>query len=142
NTGPYVVIKNIVEQARVNSDRGTDGASNNPYNLIRFADVLLWAAECEVEVGSLLKAEEYVNLVRARAQNPDGFVKKYIDPADPLKGFSQENAANYKIGLYNGEFGKNGKAFARKAVFFERRLELGQEWHRFFDLVRLDSRDY
>lgn len=142
NTGPYVVIKNIVEQARVNSDRGTDGASNNPYNLIRFADVLLWAAECEVEVGSLTKAEEYVNIVRERAQNPDGFVKKYLDAANPMKGFSSENAANYKVGLYSGEFPSKGKNFARKAVFFERRLELGQEWHRFFDLVRLDERDY
>lgn len=142
NSGPYVVIKNIVEQARVASDRGTDGASNNPYNLIRFADVLLWAAECEVEVGSLEKAEEYVNIVRARAANPDGFVKKYLDAADPLKGFSDEPAANYKVGLYSGQFSANGKSFARKAVLFERRLEFGQEWHRFFDLVRFDGRDY
>jgi len=142
NTGPYVVIKNIVEQARVNTDRGTDGASNNPYSLIRFADVLLWAAECEVEAGSLSKAEEYVNIVRARAANPDGFVKKYLDPSDPMKGYSNEPAANYKVGLYNGEFTSQGKSYARKAVFFERRLELGQEWHRFFDMVRFDGRDY
>ncbi len=142
NAGPYNVIKNIVEQARVGTDRGTGGASNNPYNMIRFADVLLWAAECEVEAGSLAKAEEYVNRVRARAANPNGFVKQYIDPSAPLKGFSDKPAANYKVGLYTGQFAANGKAFARKAVYFERRLELGQEWHRFFDMVRYDGRDF
>jgi hypothetical protein len=142
NTGPYNVIKNIVEQARVAQDRGASGASNNPYNMIRFADVLLWAAEVEVEVGSLAKAEEYVNMVRARAANPDGFVKTYIDPSNPLAGFTDTPAANYKVGLYTGQFEANGKSFARKAVYFERRLELGQEWHRFFDMVRYDGRDF
>jgi hypothetical protein len=136
------VIKNIVEQARVASDRGTGGSSNNPYNMIRFADVLLWAAECEVEVGSLAKAEEYVNIVRARAANPDGFVKTYADPANPTGGFAATPAANYFVGLYTGQFEANGKSFARKAVYFERRLELGQEWHRFFDMVRYDGRDF
>ena len=29
--------------------------------MIRFADVLLWAAEVEMEIGSLAKAEQYVN---------------------------------------------------------------------------------
>lgn len=142
NTGPYNVIKNIVEQARVVQDRGANGASNNPYNLIRFADVLLWAAECEVEVGTLAKAEEYVNIVRARAANPDGFVKTYVDPSNPTGGFTNTPAANYFVGLYNGQFEANGKSFARKAVYFERRLELGQEWHRFFDMVRYDGRDF
>lgn len=142
NAGPYNVIKNIVEQARVANDRGANGASNNPYNMIRFADVLLWAAECEVEVGSLAKAEEYVNMVRARAANPDGFVKTYVNPANPTGGFTNTPAANYYVGLYTGQFEANGKAFARKAVYFERRLELGQEWHRFFDMVRYDGRDF
>lgn len=142
NTGPYNVIKNIVEQARVATDRGTGGASNNPYNLIRFADVLLWAAECEVEVGSLAKAEEYVNRVRARAANPDGWVKTFVDPSDPLAGFTDTPAANYNVGLYTGQFENNGKSFARKAVYFERRLELGLEHHRFFDMVRYDGRDF
>ncbi|MFC4871047.1 RagB/SusD family nutrient uptake outer membrane protein [Negadavirga shengliensis] len=142
NSGPYNVIKNIVEQARVGIDRGANGASNNPYNMIRFADVLLWAAECEVEVGSLAKAEEYVNRVRARAADPDGWVKTFIDPSDPLAGFTDTPAANYKVGLYTGQFEANGQSYARKAVYFERRLELGLEHHRFFDMVRYDGRDF
>lgn len=110
----------------------------NTYNLIRFADVLLWAAEVEVEVGSLLQAEAYVNRVRARAANPSTWVKKYIDNSDPLKGVTNELAANYKVGLYAGEFQAKGKSFAREAVRFERKLELGMEHHRFFDLQRYD----
>jgi hypothetical protein len=42
-------------------------------------------------------------------------------------------AANYKIGLYAAF---PDKAFAVKAVQFERRLELAMEGMRFFDLVR------
>ncbi|MEX2232957.1 MAG: RagB/SusD family nutrient uptake outer membrane protein [Cyclobacteriaceae bacterium] len=142
NAGPYNILKNIVEQARVATDRGASGASSNPYNMIRYADVLLWAAECEVEVGTLAKAEEYVNMVRARAADPEGWVKTYINPTSPLQGFSTTPAANYKVGLYSGEFAANGKSYGRKAVYFERRLELAQEWHRFFDMVRYDGRDF
>ncbi len=46
----------------------------NNVNLCRFADVLLWDAECEAQIGSLDKAETYVNMVRQRASNPNGFV--------------------------------------------------------------------
>ena len=141
-SGPYNSIKNICEKARVDFDRAQGYKTNSPYNLIRFADVLLWAAECEVEIGSLAKAEGYVNVVRARAANPDGFVHTYIDPNDPLKGFTNIPAANYKVGLYTGQFATYGKSYARMAVRFERRLELAMEHHRFFDLVRYDGLDY
>src|SRR5690606_31052512 len=77
----------------------------------------------------------------ARAANPDGFVKTYIDPQNPLQGFTDTPAANYKVGLYSGEFEANGKAYARKAVFFERRLEFAMEQHRFFDVVRYAALD-
>ncbi|HBE41062.1 MAG TPA: RagB/SusD family nutrient uptake outer membrane protein [Bacteroidales bacterium] len=142
NAGPYNALKNIVEQARKATDQGNGGASNNPFNIIRFADVLLWAAECEVEIGSLAKAEEYVNIVRARAADPVSWVKKYKDNAKPLDGFTDEPAANYKVGLYTGQFAANGKSYARKAVQMERRLELAMEDHRFFDMVRWDGYDF
>ncbi|SES68080.1 MULTISPECIES: RagB/SusD family nutrient uptake outer membrane protein [unclassified Prevotella] len=137
NGGPYSSIKHAAEKATVSSDRQGTNYTNVPYDAIRFADVLLWAAECEVEVGSLEKAEEYVNLIRQRASNPDGFVRKYSNGT-----FLSSYAANYKIGLYTGQFAANGKSYARKAVRFERRLELAMEHHRYFDLLRYDGNDF
>lgn len=143
DAGPYIGIKNVFyREAAGATSTGYNGwatATSNNYNMIRFADVLLWAAEVEVEIGSLLEAENYVNQVRARAANPNGWVKKYVDEKDPTKGFTNEPAANYKIGLYKGEFSKQGQDFAREAVRFERKLELAMEGHRFFDLRRYDQ---
>ncbi len=142
-SGPYSSIKNIATQANVAAERqGGGGGTSNPYNLIRFADVLLWAAECEVEVGSLAQAEVYVNRVRARAADPAGWVHTYINPANPTGGFTNIPAANYKVGLYSGQFAANGQSYARKAVRFERRLELAMEHHRLLDLVRYDGNDF
>lgn len=141
--GPYISIKNIYYQAdkatTYQSYGGWATATSNNYNMIRFADVLLWAAEAEVEVGSLAQAEIYVNQVRKRVANPKGKVYTYIDNNNPLQGFTNTPAANYKIGLYSGQFAAQGKDFARKAVRFERKLELAMEGHRFFDLQRYDN---
>jgi hypothetical protein len=138
NGGPYSPKKNSVYKSQVGTftDGGswTAGYTANNYNLIRFADVLLWAAEAEVEAGSLERARELVNIVRARAANEDGWVKKYVDPEDPSKGFTEEPADDYNIGLYTAAW--TDQAAAREAVHFERKLELGMEGHRFFDLVR------
>lgn len=126
--GPYSPKKFVVYKATFNTF--TDGTSwtrgwtaiNQP--LIRFADVLLMAAECEIEAGALEKAREYVNRVRTRAANPDGWVKRS----------DGSYAANYIIGLYATPW--TDKTFATEAVRFERKLELSGEGHRFFDLVR------
>ena len=143
--GPYSPIKNVYYQAAQATTSDTYGgwaanqSTSNSYNMIRFADVILWAAEVEVEVGSLAKAETYVNMVRSRAANPSYWVHTYIDPSKPTGGYTNIPAANYQVGLYTGQFSANGKAYARTAVQFERRLELGMEGHRFFDLQRWDG---
>ena len=141
--GPYVDKKSFYYKADEASTTGShDGwalATANNYNMIRFADVLLWAAEVEVEIGSLSKAEVYVNQVRSRAADPAGWVKTYIDNSDPSKGYTNIPAANYKIGLYTGQFELRGKDFSREAIRFERKLELAMEGHRFFDLQRYDN---
>jgi hypothetical protein len=125
--GPYSPKKFIYyktqEGALTDGSGWTRGYMAINYNIIRFADVLLMAAECEIEAGSLETARTYVNLVRARAANPAGFVSKGGSPA-----------ANYVIGLYNTAW--TDKTAATTAVRFERKLELGGEGHRFFDLVR------
>ena len=100
------------------------------YNAIRFADVLLMAAEAEIEVGSLEMARTYINRVRTRAANPSGFVAN-TNPSGFVNGTAP---ANYQVKPYGSPFPDQN--IARKAVRFERRLELAMEGHRFFDLVR------
>lgn len=63
-------------------------------------------------------------MVRARAANPEGFVKE-SDGVTP--------AANYQIALYPSFPDAD---YARKALRMERKLELGMEGHRWFDLNR------
>ena len=139
--GPYQCIKNAPYASQVGAltDKSswTAGYTAINVNLVRFADIILWAAECEVEVGSLDNAQTDVNMVRTRAANPAGFVHTYIDDSKPLLGFTNTPAANYFIKPYAaGFFAGLGQAGARKYVQFERRLELAMEGHRFFDLVR------
>ncbi|PWJ58287.1 putative outer membrane starch-binding protein [Dyadobacter jejuensis] len=138
--GPYSPKKNIYWQAT--QDLYSDQHSWAPGTainvlVIRYADVLLMAAEAEAQAGSLDKAQEYVNLVRARAAQPASQVHTYKDPAAPMAGFTDTPAANYKISQYPaGDFLAKGKEAALKAIYFERKLELAMEGHRFFDLSR------
>lgn len=112
------------------------GTATN-WNVIRFADVLLMAAEAEARLGNLDQAENYVNLVRARAANPVNYIYTYIDEDDPLKGYTSTTAAKYVIAEHPaGTFAAQGSDYALKAIYFERKLELAMEGHRFFDLVR------
>lgn len=124
--GPYSPKKYVYykrqENALTDGSSWTRGYATLNFNIIRFADVLLMAAEAEIEGGSLATALNYVNQVRNRAANPAGFV---------MKGGKAE--ANYVIQPYASFTSKD---FATKAVRMERLLELATEGHRFFDLVR------
>ncbi len=129
--GPYLNVKNMYLKSE--QDQGYnvyigydyEGNSAVNYNIIRFADVLLWAAECEVEAGSLEQARGYVNRIRQRAMTG-------CQPA--IDHSTGSPSASYSMGQYNNTW--KDKNFARDAVRFERRLELAQEGQRFFDLVR------
>lgn len=138
--GPYSPKKSIYWQAGqdIYADQSSwaPGSATN-INIIRFADVLLMAAEAEAELGNLAAAQSLVNQVRARVANEKSWLHDYIDPSNPMNGFSDTPAANYVISEYpSGAFAALGKAGALKAIYFERKLELAMEGHRFFDLSR------
>ena len=124
--GSYLPKKNVYQSGEEGANQGTGGwgqqMSGVNYHIMRFADVMLMYAECLVENGKMGDALTIVNEVRARAKGSN-----YVQA--PGGG----DAANYSIDLY-GSF--PDQDYARKAVRFERRLELGMEGHRLFDIRR------
>ena len=78
--------------------------------LIRYADVVLMASEAACELGDLSSARNYLEMVRARARGNN-------------------------IGILP-EVTTNNQNELREAIRHERRVELGMEFDRFYDLVR------
>ena len=92
------------------SNIGDQNLTNpNNYRAIRYADVLLLAAEANNAIGNDELAREYLNAVRRRA-----------------------------FGDEDHDIGASGQALA-DFIQRERRLEFVGEGHRFFDLVRLGA---
>jgi hypothetical protein len=129
-SGPYSPKKQVYKKSQTGQytevGNWTSGYTANGYRMIRYAELLLLIAECEIEAGSLDNARALINQVRTRAANPDGFVMDGNVPA-----------ANYVINTYPATGAPfDTKDNARKALYMERKLELGQEGHRWFDLNR------
>lgn len=136
-SGPYLSKKYFT----LKKDDGkytAAGGSSNALNIavIRYADVLLMAAEVEARIGSTESARELVNRVRNRmvmnSDSPENWVKK----ADGT------NAANYDIGVYPlGSVAFNSRENALKTILYERLLELGLEGYRAYDVIRFGQAD-
>lgn len=126
NGGPYSPKKFIYYQGGIGTEN--DGSSWTPgytavnYTIIRFADVLLMAAEAEIELGNLDAGRDLINQVRARAAASPVMLDDGSAPA-----------ATYNVAQYTS-FASADEA--RAAVRMERKLELSGEGHRFYDLVR------
>ena len=104
----------------------SDGNIN--YMAIRYADVLLWYAEALNESGHSAEALIPLNLVRKRAR------ESYLYDSAKL---------GYPIipaGLLP-DIISTGQTDLRKAIEHERRVELGFEFHRYFDIIRW-GKDY
>jgi hypothetical protein len=127
-SGPFSPKKQVYQKSEegTNTEVGnwTSGWTANGYRMIRYADLLLMIAECQIETGDLAGALTNINAVRTRAANPAGFVME-DDGSGP--------AANYVISTYPSF---PDATYARNALRMERKLELGQEGHRWFDLNR------
>lgn len=130
--GPYSPKKQVYKKSQEGNltevGNWTSGWTANGYRLIRYADVLLLLAECQIQTDDLAGARTNINLIRARAANTDGFVKE---------SDGTTNAANYQIAEYPSSGAPfDSKENAMKALMMERKLELGMEGHRYFDLQR------
>jgi starch-binding outer membrane protein, SusD/RagB family len=134
SSGPYMTKKFYILKSQYGTYTYT-GNANTALNshIIRFADVLLLAAECEARVGSLSNARDLVNRVRLRMVNNSSSASNWVKKTDG------SNAANYRIKAYptggaNDPF--QSQTSALNAILFERALELGTEGHRFWDVTR------
>lgn len=125
--GYYVRKKNQIDPySDLRSSGGfpwAKGALDWP--LVKISDVMLWKAEAAIELNDVETGMTIINQIRTRAKNSPR-VYDFNDPSNP--------AANYSIELYptTGVV----QAYARKALRMERRLELHNEGHHFYDLVR------
>jgi len=127
NDGPFVPYKNVTDASGVAShtEPGITNLNDLNIHIIRLADVYLMAAECAAETNDLNTALELVNKVRERAAKL---------PSKTIKvGSNEVNAAHYHVGTYTAFPSKD---YAMEAIQWERRLELGMEGSRFFDLRR------
>ena len=127
-SGPYNGKKQVYKKSQEGTltevGNWTSGWTANGYRLIRYADAMLLLAECKAMTNDGDLGLAQVNAIRTRAGNTAGFVREDDDSAD---------AANYVIGTY-GSFAS--QAAAMTAIKMERKLELGQEGHRYYDLQR------
>lgn len=159
NGGPYTPKKNAHEAASgAESNVGWQNTQLNAVHihLYRYADMLLQLAEAYVEKNRLGDAMTIVNMVRTRAgaaAQGCGLPSDAAAAATEVAKFPQCAGdarmavpindphitwANYKVGLYTSF---PSQQYARDAVHAERRLELGVEGQRFFDLRRWGIED-
>ena len=105
------------------SEVGNKSDGNMNYGAIRYADVLLWYAEALNESGHNAEALLPLNRIRKRARESylnDSLQVGYPDiPTGLLPDITSTNQLDI-----------------RKAIQHERRVELGFEFHRYFDMIR------
>jgi hypothetical protein len=113
--------KYIQPLIEVSKDSKADGELN--YQFMRYSDILLMMAEALNEQGKSSEAVPYVNMVRTRARDSYEY--------DPLLPGYPEIPAGMLPNIQD-----NGQEGVRNSIRHERRVELGFEFHRYFDIIR------
>lgn len=107
---PEVLNARYNQKAWVPSHPGLQDNGPGNIRILRYADILLLAAEAYNEIGNSSKALEYINMVRTRARGTNNFILPNLTITD--------------------------KDALREKIYAERRSELAMEEHRWFDLAR------
>jgi starch-binding outer membrane protein, SusD/RagB family len=124
----YSTMKEIMllDSPALKRDGSRLGTAKN-WDIIRYADVLLWKAEALIELGRHPEALPLINQIRERASKS----------TSRLKMSDGSFASNYNMQQYIDRVTCQWtQDFTRSALRWERRLEFATEGARFFDLVR------
>ncbi len=126
--GYYVTLKQNVDPDCGYMVKGSWWGTPMNRIVFRYADVLLERAEAYAQLaikgeGDAKQAINIVNDIRKRAKQSTGMIANY--PSD--------YGVKFNISTYDGNYSAED---ALKIVKMERRLEMGMESERFFDLVR------
>ena len=121
--GYYVTLKQNVDPDCGYLVKGSWWGTPMNRIVFRYADVLLERAEAYAQLNETGEAIKLVNKIRLRAKQSTGMIANY--PSD--------YGVKFNISTYNGTYSQEE---ALKIVKMERRLEMGMESERFFDLVR------
>ena len=123
--GYYVTLKQNVDPDGGYLIKGAWWGSPMNRIVLRYADVLLMRAEALVQLndGRMDEAVSLINEVRNRAKQSTNLIS----------GYEMAYGVHFNVQPYAGSY---DQATALKMVKFERRVELGMEAERFFDLVR------
>lgn len=128
--GYNVTLKHNVDPASGYLIKGSWWGTSMNRIVLRYADVLLERAEALVQLndGRIDQAIQLVNELRLRAKQSTSVIANY--PSD--------YGVKFNISTYGGTY---SQAQALDIVKMERRLEMGMESERFFDLVRWGEAD-
>lgn len=130
--GHYVTLKQNVDPDLVGSYliKGSWWGTSENRIVFRYADVLLERAEALVQLndGRIPEAISLVNQLRQRAKQSTSVIANY----------QHDYGVKMNIATYKGNYDQTQ---ALKIVKMERRLEMGMECERFFDLVRWGEAD-
>lgn len=126
--GYYVTLKQNIDPESGYLIKGSWWGNSENRIVFRYADVLLERAEALAQLGRSADAIQLVNQLRTRAKQSLGVISNY----------ENDYGVRMNITNYTGSYDKDTTL---KIVKMERRLEMGMESERFFDLVRWGEAD-